>query len=74
MEDDQNILTNRRRPQYFCKGKTTRIFWQMEDNLNMLAKGRGHKFCKARKRTKLIFNWNHQFEFWEVTSISVKLV
>jgi hypothetical protein len=35
MEDDNNLFPNGRRPQYFCKQKTTSISWQMEDNLNV---------------------------------------
>ena len=36
MEDDLNIWTNGRRPQYLDKWKTTSIFWKMEDDLNYL--------------------------------------
>jgi hypothetical protein len=39
-EDDLNILENERRPQYFCKRKSTSIFFPMEDNLNFLESGR----------------------------------
>ena len=35
MEDNLNILANDRRPQYFCKRKTTSIVWKMEDDLNI---------------------------------------
>jgi hypothetical protein len=40
MEDNLNILANRRRPQYFGKWNMTSIFWQMEDGLNILVNGR----------------------------------
>jgi hypothetical protein len=40
MEDDLNILANGRQPQYFGKWNTTSIFWQIEENLNLLANGR----------------------------------
>ena len=31
MEDDLNILENRRRPKYFFQWQTPSIFWKMED-------------------------------------------
>ena len=40
MEDDLNILSNGRGPQYFGEWKTTSIFWKMTDDLNMLRNGR----------------------------------
>ena len=36
MEDDLNILANRRQNHYFGIWKMTSIFWQMEDDLNIL--------------------------------------
>ena len=36
MEDNLNILANGRQPQYFGKWKTTSVFWEMEDDLNIL--------------------------------------
>jgi hypothetical protein len=40
MEVGLNILANGRQPQYFGKWKTTSVFWQMEDDLNILAIGK----------------------------------
>ena len=55
MEDDLDILSNGRRPQYFGKMEedlnvlaTTSIFWKMEDDIN---------FFETRKWTHFVFNW-----------------
>jgi hypothetical protein len=40
MEDDNNVLPNGRRPQYFGQWNTTSILWQMKDDMNILANGR----------------------------------
>ena len=50
MEDNINIFSNGRQPQlfllngrlpqYFGKWKTTSIFWQMEEDINILANER----------------------------------
>jgi hypothetical protein len=46
-----------RRPQYFGKWKTTSIFWQMEDNLNIWVNGRRpHDFGK----------WKTTSLFWQM--------
>ena len=44
MADDLNILENGRRPQDFGNWKTTSKLWKIEDDLNILIKGRQHKF------------------------------
>ena len=43
MADDLDILENGKRPQDFGNWKTTSILWKIEDNLNILIKGRKHK-------------------------------
>ena len=40
MEDNLDILVNGGRPQYFGKWKATSIFWEMENDLNILGNGR----------------------------------
>ena len=40
MEDDPNSLANGKQRQYLEKWKTTSMFWQTEDDLDILANGR----------------------------------
>ena len=40
MEDDLHFFLKWKTTQYFGKGKTTSIFWEMEDSLNILENGR----------------------------------
>ena len=57
MEDDLKTVENLRRPKYFWqmeaniiirKKMTASIFWNMEDNLNILAIGRLHYFLLVK--------------------------
>ena len=61
-KDDQNFLSNGRRPQYFAEWNTTPIFWQMEDYLNMLRKLRQPQ---SLVKLKIISN----FGKWKMTSM-----
>jgi hypothetical protein len=40
MEDDLNLFTNGRQPQFFYKWKTTSILLHMEDDVNFSENGR----------------------------------
>ena len=44
------FLANERRPQFFCKWKTTSIFLKMEDDLNFLENGSQPQFLLGNGR------------------------
>jgi hypothetical protein len=50
---DKSIFRKKRRPHYFGKLKTTSIFWQMEDNLNILVNGRRPQYFGKWKTTSI---------------------
>ena len=52
MEDDLNFSGNGRRPQFFRKWKTTSIFQDMENDLNILEMEDDLKFSGKRRRLK----------------------
>ena len=60
MEEDLNILANGRRPNYFGKWKTTSIFCQIEDSLNILV-------VKRQWNTTPIFcQIEDNINFWKI--------